>query len=102
MPERPFVIVCQQSLADPTRAKDDVHPVWAYAHVPSGYTGDAREALLAQIERFARGLRERILAKAVRSTGEIERDNANFLGGDIITGTNTDRKSTRLNSSHLG
>ena len=89
MPERPFVIVCQQSLADPTRAKDDVHPVWAYAHVPSGYTGDASEALLEQIERFAPGLRERILAKAVRSTGEIERDNANFLGGDIITGTNT-------------
>jgi phytoene dehydrogenase-like protein len=89
MPERPFVIVCQQSLADPTRAKDDVHPVWAYAHVPSGYTGDASEALLEQIERFAPGLRERILAKAVRSTGEIERDNANFLGGDIITGANT-------------
>ena len=89
MPERPFVIVCQQSLADPTRAKDDVHPVWAYAHVPSGYTGDASEALLEQIERFAPGLRERILAKAVRSTGEIERDNANFLGGDIISGTNT-------------
>jgi phytoene dehydrogenase-like protein len=57
--------------------------------VPSGYTGDASEALLEQIERFAPGLRERILAKAVRSTGEIERDNANFLGGDIITGANT-------------
>ena len=72
MPERPFVLVCQQSLADPTRARDDVHPVWAYAHVPSGYTGDATEALIDQIERFAPGLRERILARAVRSTGEIE------------------------------
>jgi phytoene dehydrogenase-like protein len=89
MPERPFVIVCQQSLADPTRAKDDVHPVWAYAHVPSGYTGDATEALLDQIERFAPGLRERILASNVRSTSQIASDNANYVGGDIITGANT-------------
>jgi len=89
MPERPFVLVCQQSLADPTRAKDDVHPVWAYAHVPYGYTGDATEALLDQIERFSPGLRERILAKAVRSTSELARYNANYVGGDIITGANT-------------
>jgi phytoene dehydrogenase-like protein len=89
MPERPFVLVCQQSLADPSRARDGVHPVWAYAHVPRGYTGDATEALLDQIERFAPGLRERILARAVRCTAQIERDNANFLGGDILTGANT-------------
>jgi phytoene dehydrogenase-like protein len=89
MPERPFVLVCQQSLADPTRARGDVHPVWAYAHVPSGYTGDATEALLDQIERFAPGLRERVVGKAVRTTAEIERDNANYVGGDIITGANT-------------
>jgi len=89
MPERPFVLVCQQSLADPTRAKDDVHPVWAYAHVPSGYTGDATEALLDQIERFAPGLRERILATHVRSTSQVASDNANFLGGDILTGANS-------------
>jgi len=89
MPERPFVLVCQQSLADPTRARGDVHPVWAYAHVPSGYTGDATEALLDQIERFAPGLRERVVGKAVRTTREIERDNANYVGGDIITGANT-------------
>jgi phytoene dehydrogenase-like protein len=89
MPRRPFVLVCQQSLADPTRAKDGVHPVWAYAHVPSGYTGDATEALIDQIERFAPGVRERILAKAVRSPAKIEADNANYVGGDIITGANT-------------
>ncbi len=89
MPERPFVVVCQQSLADPTRARDDVHPVWSYAHVPNGYTGDATETLLDQIERFAPGLRERILAKAISSTGELERRNANYVGGDIITGANT-------------
>jgi len=89
MPARPFVLVCQQSLADPSRARDDVHPVWAYAHVPHGYDGDASEALIAQIERFAPGVRERILATAVRPPSALERDNANFLGGDIITGANT-------------
>lgn len=89
MPEHPFVIVAQQSLADPTRAKDDVHPVWAYAHVPHGYTGDATEPLLDQIERFAPGLRERILATAVRSTSDIARFDANCVGGDIIAGANT-------------
>jgi len=89
MPERPFVLVCQQSLADPTRARGDVHPVWAYAHVPNGYRGDATEALLDQIERFAPGLRERILATVVRSTAELEARNANYVGGDIITGANT-------------
>ncbi len=89
MPERPFVLVCQQSLADPTRARGDVHPVWSYAHVPSGYTGDATEALLDQIERFAPGLRERIVGKAVRSTAEIFEHNENYLGGDIMTGANT-------------
>ena len=89
MPERPFVIVCQQSLADPSRARDDVHPVWAYAHVPNNYRGDATEALLDQIERFAPGLRDRILATVVRSTAELEARNANYVGGDIITGANT-------------
>jgi Transmembrane protein of unknown function (DUF3556) len=81
--------VCQQSLADPTRARGEVHPVWTYAHVPHGYTGDATEALLDQIERFAPGLRERILATAVRSTTELATHNANYVGGDIITGANT-------------
>jgi phytoene dehydrogenase-like protein len=89
MPESPFVLVCQQSLADPTRAKDGVHPVWAYAHVPNGYTGDVSEALLDQIERFAPGLRERILAKAVRSPSELASYNSNYVGGDIINGANT-------------
>jgi phytoene dehydrogenase-like protein len=89
MPERPFVLVCQQSLADPTRAQGDVHPVWTYAHVPSGYTGDATEMIIDQIERFAPGLRERVVGKAVRSTAEIFRHNENYFGGDIMTGANT-------------
>ena len=63
MPERPFVLVGQQYLADPARSEGDVHPVWAYAHVPSGYAGDASEAILDQIERFAPGLRERIVGQ---------------------------------------
>jgi phytoene dehydrogenase-like protein len=89
MPDSPYVLVCQQSLADPSRAKDGVHPVWAYAHVPNGYTGDVSEALLDQIERFAPGLRERILAKAVRSPSELASYNSNYVGGDIINGANT-------------
>jgi phytoene dehydrogenase-like protein len=89
MPERPFVLVGQQYLADPARSRGDVHPVWAYAHVPSGFPGDAMEAILDQIERFAPGLRERILARATRSTEELERYDANYVGGDIMTGANT-------------
>jgi phytoene dehydrogenase-like protein len=89
MPERPYVLVGQQYLADPGRSQGNVHPVWAYAHVPSGYEGDATEALLDQIERFAPGLRDRILARAVRTPAEIEAADANFLGGDILTGANT-------------
>jgi phytoene dehydrogenase-like protein len=89
MPERPFVLLCQQYLADPSRSRGDVHPVWAYAHVPHGYPGDATEALLDQVERFAPGLRERIVASHVRSTSGLTAYNANYVGGDIITGANT-------------
>jgi phytoene dehydrogenase-like protein len=89
MPERPFVLVGQQYLADPGRSNGEVHPVWAYGHVPSGYEGDATEAMLAQLERFAPGVRERIVATSVRTTAELARHNANYVGGDIITGANT-------------
>jgi phytoene dehydrogenase-like protein len=89
MPERPFVLVAQQYLADTERSAGDVHPVWSYAHVPNGYTGDAEGALIAQIERFAPGFRERIVAKSVRSPQGLEAANANYIGGDIITGANT-------------
>jgi phytoene dehydrogenase-like protein len=89
MPERPFVLVCQQYLADPGRSAGDVHPIWAYAHVPSGYDGDGEKAVVDQIERFAPGLRERIVATAVRSPGELEAGNPNYVGGDIVTGANT-------------
>jgi phytoene dehydrogenase-like protein len=71
MPERPFVLVGQQYLADPTRSRGSLHPLWAYAHVPHGYTGDAAETLLDQIERFAPGLRERIVARHVRAPADL-------------------------------
>jgi phytoene dehydrogenase-like protein len=89
MPERPFLLVGQQYLADPERSKGDLHPVWAYAHVPSGYGGDATEAVLGQIERFAPGVRERIVATAVRPPADLLAHNSNYIGGDIITGANT-------------
>lgn len=89
MPERPYVLVGQQYLADPGRSQGDLHPVWTYAHVPSGYEGDASEAILAQLERFAPGARERIVASATRGPAEFEAMNANFVGGDILTGANT-------------
>jgi phytoene dehydrogenase-like protein len=92
MPDRPFVLVSQQYLADPERSSGDVHPVWSYAHVPAGYDGDAEQAIIDQIERFAPGFRERIVAAAVRSPGELAARNANYIGGDIITGANTPKQ----------
>jgi phytoene dehydrogenase-like protein len=89
MPERPFVLVGQQYLADPGRSAGDVHPVWAYAHVPNGYDGDGETAILGQLERFAPGLRERIVAGAVRPPARIAAENANCVGGDIVNGANT-------------
>ena len=88
MPQRPFVLVGQQYLADPQRSAGDVHPIWAYAHVPSGYSGDAEGAVIDQIGRFAPGLRERIVATHTSTPAQIEAANANYIGGDIITGAN--------------
>jgi phytoene dehydrogenase-like protein len=89
LPERPFVLVGQQYLADPRRSVGDVHPVWTYAHVPAGFTGDATEAILTQVERFAPGFRDRIVGTAVRSTTELSVTNPNYVGGDIIGGAST-------------
>ena len=89
MPARPFVLVGQQYLADPGRSVGDVHPLWTYAHVPPGYAGDATEAIIAQIERFAPGFREQIVGMAVRSTTEMAASNPNYIGGDIIGGASS-------------
>ncbi len=89
MPERPFVLVGQQYLADPGRSVGNIHPLWTYAHVPHGYAGDATEAIVAQIERFAPGFRERVIGMAVRSTTEMTVYNPNYIGGDIIGGASS-------------
>jgi phytoene dehydrogenase-like protein len=89
MPERPFVLVGQQYLADPTRSVGTIHPLWTYAHVPHAYTGDATEAVIAQIERFAPGFRERVIGMAVRSTTEMSVYNPNYIGGDVIGGASS-------------
>ena len=89
MPERPFVLVGQQYVADPARASNGVVPVFAYAHVPYGYTGDATEAIIQQIERFAPGFRDRIEATHVTAPADFQAQNANFIGGDILTGAKT-------------
>ncbi len=93
MPERPFVLVGQQYLADPTRSNGDVDPVWTYAHVPHGYPGDVTESVLDQLERFAPGLRERIVGRHVRTAEDLEAYNPNYVGGDIITGATTARQA---------
>lgn len=94
MPERPFVLVGQQYLADPQRSVGNVHPLWSYAHVPHGFDGDATEAIIAQIERFAPGFRDRIVGMAVRSTVEMASYNPNYVGGDIMTGAKDIRQLT--------
>lgn len=86
MPSRPFVLVGQQYVADPSRRTRGRVPVYAYAHVPHGYTGDATDALVQQIERFAPGFRDRIVLQRSHPTAAAESDNLNFIGGDILTG----------------
>ena len=85
-PERPYVVLAQQSLFDPTRAPNGKHTVWAYCHVPNGSTFDMTERIEAQIERFAPGFRDRVLARSVMPPAELERHNANYVGGDINGG----------------
>lgn len=85
-PEQPFVLVAQQSLFDATRAPQGKQTVWAYCHVPNGSDFDMTERIEAQIERFAPGFRERILARHVMSSRDLEHYNANYVGGDINGG----------------
>lgn len=92
MPERPFVLVGQQYLADPSRSAGQVNPLWTYAHVPHGFTGDATQAIIDQLERFAPGFRDRVVGMAVRSATETSIYNANFVGGDIIGGASSPRQ----------
>ena len=85
-PTRPFVLVGQQSLADSSRAPAGQHTLWAYSHVPRGSTVDMTDAIEAQIERFAPGWRDLVLARRVRDPAELARYNRNYVGGDISGG----------------
>ncbi|MGI8999917.1 MAG: phytoene desaturase family protein [Candidatus Limnocylindria bacterium] len=84
--DRPFVLLSQPSTFDPSRAPAGQHIVWAYCHVPNGWTGDATESILRQFERFAPGFRDRVIAQHVLRPSELEDYNANYIGGDINGG----------------
>lgn len=85
-PEKPYVLLAQQSLFDPRRAPEGKHTAWAYCHVPNGSSLDVSASIEAQIERFAPGFRERILARHIRVAAAWESYNPNYIGGDINTG----------------
>ena len=86
-PERPYVLVAQQSLFDPTRAPEGKRTLWAYCHVPAGSTVDMTGRLEAQIERFAPGFRDLVLARHTTSPAALEAYNENYVGGDIAGGS---------------
>ena len=85
-PDRPFVLLAQQSLFDPTRAPAGKHTAWAYCHVPNGSTLDRTDAIEQQVERFAPGFRDRVLARHTMNTAQLEAWNPNYVGGDINGG----------------
>ncbi len=84
--DRPFVLLSQPSAFDPSRAPEGRQVVWAYCHVPNGWDGDATERILGQVERFAPGFRDRIVASSVLRPAELEAYNPNYVGGDINGG----------------
>jgi len=86
LPERPYVLVSQPSVFDETRAPAGMHTLWTYTHVPAGSPADRREAVVQQIERFAPGFRDVIIASSSRSAREVEEHNPNYPGGDIAAG----------------
>jgi phytoene dehydrogenase-like protein len=92
VPARPFTLVAQPSLFDPTRAPAGKHTLWVYAHVPHACADDLTDLVEAQIERFAPGFRDRILARAVRGPTALEAGNANLVGGDINGGAQDARQ----------
>jgi phytoene dehydrogenase-like protein len=87
--ERPFVLLAQHSLFDPARAPEGKHTAWAYCHVPNGSIFDMTDRIEDQIERFAPGFRERVLARNVMTPAELERRNPNLVGGDLNGGAAT-------------
>jgi phytoene dehydrogenase-like protein len=88
-PERPYVLFAQPSLFDPTRAPAGRHTAWGYCHVPYGYTGNATQMIEDQVERFAPGFKDCILARSVMGPADLEAHNPNLIGGDIGGGAAT-------------
>ncbi|MDH7460278.1 NAD(P)/FAD-dependent oxidoreductase [Chitinophagaceae bacterium 26-R-25] len=85
-PDKPFVLLAQQSLFDASRAPEGKHVAWAYCHVPNGSTKDMTAAIENQVERFAPGFKERIIGRHTFNTSQLEQYNANYIGGDVIGG----------------
>ncbi|SCF62351.1 NAD(P)/FAD-dependent oxidoreductase [Streptomyces sp. Ncost-T10-10d] len=85
-PSVPFLITAQPSLVDPSRAPEGRHVFWAYGHVPAGWEGDATDVIERQLERFAPGFRDLVLARAVAGPPQLAARNANYVGGDIACG----------------
>ena len=88
-PEHPYCLVAQPGVVDPTRAPAGRHTLWGYCHVPSGSDVDMSGRIEAQIERFAPGFRDLILARSVKTAADMERYNPNYVGGDINSGAGT-------------
>jgi phytoene dehydrogenase-like protein len=84
--DQPYVIVAQQSIVDDSRAPEGKHTLWAYCHVPNGSTVDRTDAIESQIERSAPGFKHLILGRNTMDTGEFEKHNPNYVGGDINGG----------------
>jgi phytoene dehydrogenase-like protein len=85
--DRPFVLAVQPGVADPSRAPDGLHVLWAYCHVPHGSPVDASDRIERQLDRFAPGWRRLIVTKTVRTATDYEHYNANVIGGDIAGGS---------------
>jgi len=81
--DKPFVLLVQPSVADPSRAPDGRHTAWGYCHVPNGSTADRTEAIESQVERFAPGFRDIVLARRTQTTAQLEAWNPNLVGGDV-------------------
>jgi phytoene dehydrogenase-like protein len=92
-PEQPFCLVAQPCVVDPSRAPAGRHVLWGYCHVPAGSDLDMADRIEAQIERFAPGFRDRILARSVRTAAGLERYNPGYVGGDIAGGADTLRQT---------
>ncbi len=84
--DRPFVLLVQPTIADPSRAPEGKHVAWAYCHVPNGSTADMAEVIETQVERFAPGFRDLVLARSTRDPAAMEAYDANYIGGDINGG----------------